>query len=75
MGVIEHETYKSGSIELMIHLNNQTNKTIIIGGGETASLINKTSNMHVSTGGGALLEYLQAKIVTGKNIIGLNIFV
>jgi glyceraldehyde 3-phosphate dehydrogenase len=75
LGVIEHESYKSGSIELMNHLNNLINKTIIIGGGETATLIDETTKMHVSTGGGALLEYLQSKIITGKNIIGLNAFV
>jgi 3-phosphoglycerate kinase len=50
------------------------NKKIIIGGGETASLFSKDTELYVSTGGGALLEYLQNKILNGKNIVGLDIF-
>ena len=64
LGVIEHKDYKKGSLELLDFLFNQKNKTIIIGGGETASLINDKTNLgnvYVSTGGGALLEYLQNK--------------
>jgi glyceraldehyde 3-phosphate dehydrogenase len=78
LGVIEHEFYKMGSIELLKFLNEQPNKIIIIGGGETSSLIknkNDNSNMYVSTGGGALLEYLQNKILYNKSIVGLEIFV
>jgi 3-phosphoglycerate kinase len=51
------------------------NNTIIIGGGETASLVeDKTGAIYISTGGGALLEYLQNKIINGKNLVGLDIF-
>jgi glyceraldehyde 3-phosphate dehydrogenase len=73
LGVIEHAFYKNGSIKLLDFLYEQKNKTIIIGGGETASLIkNKLEHEHiyVSTGGGALLEYLQ-----NKTLVGLEIFV
>jgi phosphoglycerate kinase len=73
LGVIEHAFYKNGSIKLLDFLYEQKNKTIIIGGGETASLIkNKLEHEHiyVSTGGGALLEYLQ-----NKSLVGLEIFV
>jgi len=77
LGVIEHEEYKKGSLELLDFLFNQKNKTIIIGGGETASLItDKTNlkNMYVSTGGGALLEYLQNKILHNQTLVGVEIY-
>ena len=78
LGVIEHTEYKKGSIEILNYLFQQEHKTVIIGGGETASLIlNKTQNCHVyvSTGGGALLEYLQNKILYNRLIVGLEIYV
>jgi glyceraldehyde 3-phosphate dehydrogenase len=77
LGVIEHEEYKRGSLELLDFLFQQKDKTIIIGGGETASLItDKTSlaNVYVSTGGGALLEYLQNKVLHNKTLVGLEIY-
>ena len=77
LGVIEHEDYRKGSLELLDFLFEQKDKTVIIGGGETASLItDKTGlgNVYVSTGGGALLEYLQNKVLHNKTLVGLEIF-
>jgi phosphoglycerate kinase len=77
LGVIENEDYKKGSLVLLDFLFQQKDKTIIIGGGETASLItDKTclENVYVSTGGGALLEYLQNKILHNKTLVGLEIY-
>ena len=85
LGVIEHDIYKLGSINFITMLEKMKDKTIIIGGGETASLICKNNDfnydnnninkhIYISTGGGALLEYLQNKILYGKNIIGLEIY-
>jgi len=77
MGVIEDDRYIVGSQELVEYLNYQTEKNVIIGGGETASLFNNnsiTSHIYVSTGGGALLEYIQLKAI-GKHLPGLEIFV
>lgn len=81
LGVIEHNVYKKGSINIINYLLNKKDKIIIIGGGETASLIDKeyiiknnNKNVYISTGGGALLEYLENKIMNGKNIVGLDIF-
>lgn len=77
LGVIEHEDYRKGSLELLDFLFQQKDKTIIIGGGETASLIqDKTclENVYVSTGGGALLEYLQNKVLHNKTLVGLEIY-
>ena len=77
LGVIEHEEYSRGSKQVVEYLEMSKNKLVIIGGGETASLFQNTaSNKHiyVSTGGGALLEYLQNKVLYGKLVPGLDIF-
>jgi len=79
LGVIEHEEYSRGSKQVVEYLQMSKNKLVIIGGGETASLFqNMTSvdnkHIYVSTGGGALLEYLQNKVLYGKLVPGLDIF-
>ena len=75
LGVIEHEFYRKSSIQLVKLLESTNKVKTIMGGGETASLIeNKNSNIYVSTGGGAMLEYLQNKICENKNICGLDIY-
>lgn len=76
LGVIEHEIYRNGSVKLVEYLESLENKKIIIGGGETGSLFRKEFNhIYLSTGGGALLEYLHDKIILDKFIPGLNVFV
>jgi glyceraldehyde 3-phosphate dehydrogenase len=76
LGVIEDTKYRIGSQNLIDYLTIQKNKTIIIGGGETASLVkNKNGSIYISTGGGALLEYLQNKILNNSTLVGLNIFI
>ena len=78
LGVIEDERYAAGSLSLLTALEIQQEKTFIIGGGETASLVkdkNKHSHIYVSTGGGALLEHLQNKILYNSNLVGLEVFV
>jgi len=80
LGVIEHDIYKLGSLNFLSRLEKMKEKTIIIGGGETASLISKNNilqndHIYISTGGGALLEYLQNKILYGKNLVGLKIYI
>lgn len=75
LGVIEHDFYKNSSIELVRFLESNTHIKTIIGGGETGSIVsNKNSNIYVSTGGGALLEYLQQQFKDGTNIPGIKIF-
>jgi glyceraldehyde 3-phosphate dehydrogenase len=75
LGWIEQEQFAKGSVDFVEHLERLQGKQIIIGGGETASLIkNKQNGFYISTGGGALLEYLQEKLTQNKNIIGLSIF-
>ena len=78
LGVIEDNRYAAGSISLLNALELLVDKTIIIGGGETASLVEDKNNIphiYVSTGGGALLEHLQNKILYNSNLVGLEIFV
>ena len=71
LGVIEHEIYKKGSERIAMFLQNLKDKKIIVGGGETASLFDKNrNNIYISTGGGALLEYIQ----NGTNMYGLRAF-
>lgn len=76
LGVIEHPVYKLGSESLALNLLENTSKQVLIGGGETASLFgpNLPNHVYVSTGGGALLEYLRNKILLGKGLVGLDIF-
>ena len=67
LGVFEVRGYHVGSFKIAQHLAEFKNvgKTVIVGGGDTAAVINKfnlTEQMsHVSTGGGASLELLSGK--------------
>lgn len=75
LGVIEHNFYSQSSIQFVKFLESVNGVKTIIGGGETASLItDKNSNIYVSTGGGALLEFLQLKFNSGINLPGISIF-
>lgn len=77
LGIIEHETYKAGTTKLMNYLCARTDKMVIIGGGETASMVPQSlflGHFYVSTGGGALLEYIENKILHDTLIVGLAIY-
>lgn len=75
LGVIENDYYSQSSKQFVKFLESNYNVKTIIGGGETASLItNKSSNIYVSTGGGALLEFLELKFNSGNNLPGISIF-
>ncbi len=75
LGVIEHNFYRHSSVQLVKFLESHKNIKTIIGGGETGSIVqDKNSNIYVSTGGGALLEYLQQKFKDGSNIPGIKIY-
>lgn len=71
LGVIEHEQYRLSSVELVYMLSKCRDKQVVIGGGETASLVDckKAEHFFVSTGGGALLTYLERGC-----LIGLDVF-
>lgn len=71
MGVFEFENFAKGTIEIAEAVVKATNKGgfSLIGGGDSASAINNLGYgdkvSHVSTGGGALLEYLEGKTLPG----------
>ncbi len=69
MGVFEFENYNKGTIGVCELLANLKDAATIIGGGDSAAAAeqlgyaNKVS--HISTGGGASLEYLEGKELPG----------
>ncbi|MAR34601.1 MAG: phosphoglycerate kinase [Chloroflexi bacterium] len=68
VGVFEWENFSHGTLRLIELLKNTKAKTFI-GGGSTAEIIHNTSTekffTHVSTGGGATLEFLEGKELPG----------
>ena len=72
MGCFENPNYATGTKALYDFITTHNIKTLI-GGGDSASSVNKLSNpskfYHISTGGGATLEYLEGKVLPGISVI------
>ena len=72
MGVFEEEPFSHGTKEILQVLKENNIKTLV-GGGDSASAVNQlgfTSEFyHISTGGGATLEYLSGKKLPGIEAI------
>ena len=72
LGYSELDKYSKGTKEILKYLSN-LNATVIIGGGDTASAaINfgyREQFTHISTGGGASLEFLEGKELPGIEVI------
>ncbi len=68
LGVFEDDRYSKGTFEIAKFLA-KLNATTVIGGGDSASAVKKAGvakqMTHVSTGGGASLEFLEGKILPG----------
>ena len=72
VGAYENPTFSEGTKELFNYLNDLNSK-VIVGGGDSASaamdLVKDNKFYHISTGGGATLEYLEGKILPGIEVI------
>jgi phosphoglycerate kinase len=70
MGIFEKEEFSYGTRKITESISNLSGYTCI-GGGDSVSAINKFSDKkhfnHISTGGGASLEYLEGKKLPGVN--------
>lgn len=75
MGVFEMEKFSNGTTEIALAIAEATSGGAysLIGGGDSVAAINKNSLAdkvsYVSTGGGAMLEYMEGKKLPGINAI------
>jgi phosphoglycerate kinase len=69
MGVFEMEPFSTGTFAMAHVLANLADATTIVGGGDSASAIERAGVAerisHISTGGGASLEFLEGKELPG----------
>ena len=68
MGVAEFPAFAEGSIALALNLA-ELDARVVVGGGETAALVEQAGlrdrYTHVSTGGGASLEFIEGRTLPG----------
>lgn len=69
LGIFENPEFSNGTKEIALFLGDLTESTVIVGGGDSASAAKKfgvkDKLSHVSTGGGASLEFLEGKELPG----------
>ena len=75
MGVFEMSNFQKGTVSVAHAVTKATenNAFSLVGGGDSVAAINQfnlsTKVSHVSTGGGAMLEYLEGKTLPGIKAI------
>lgn len=74
MGVFEFSNYAAGTKEVAIALTEIKNQAVtIVGGGDSAAAVIEfgleDGFSHISTGGGASLEYLEGKLLPGIELV------
>ena len=75
-GYLENENFINGTMSIAEFISNNTNKKSLIsvlGGGDTLHAINRSKNKlsfsHLSTAGGAFLEFLEGKDLPGLSVL------
>jgi len=76
MGVFEMEKFQNGTKAIALGVSEATSHGAcsLVGGGDSVAAVNKFNLAdkvsYVSTGGGALLEYFEGKVLPGIEAIG-----
>ena len=74
MGIYEKKCFESGTREILKVITSQKSAKTVLGGGDTLEAlkkfgVEKNAFTHVSTGGGAMLEFLEGKELPGIEVL------